>query len=80
LSLLHEALQQHSRIPDNPDLQALLAEFDHLFQPVTGLPPKRHCDHSIPLIPGAQPVFVRPYRYAPLLKSEIERQVNEMLT
>lgn len=30
-------------------------------------------------MPGAQPVFVHPYRYAPLLKTEIERQVTEML-
>ena len=60
-------------------VQALLSEFASLFEPVSGLPPRRPCDHSIPLIPGAQPVFVRPYRYASLLKSEIEQQVSEML-
>jgi hypothetical protein len=43
------------------------------------LPPARPCDHSIPLVPGAQPVQVRPYRYPPLLKDEIERQVTDML-
>lgn len=62
-----------------PALQSLLSEYTHLFEPPTGLPPTRACDHSIPLISGAQPVFVRPYRYAPLLKPEIERQVQEML-
>jgi hypothetical protein len=31
------------------------------------------------LIQDAQPVFVRPYIYAPLLKTEIEKQVNDML-
>lgn len=56
-----------------PAIQELLSEYASLFEPPTGLPPRRHCDHSIPLIPRAQPVFVRPYRYAPLLKSEIER-------
>jgi hypothetical protein len=30
-------------------------------------------------MPGAQQVFARPYRYAPLLKTEIERQVTNML-
>ena len=63
----------------NPAVSALLDEYAHLFESVSGLPPSRHCDHSIPLMSGAQPVFVRPYRYAPLLKTEIERQVNEML-
>jgi hypothetical protein len=31
------------------------------------------------LIPGAHPVFVRPYRYPPGLKDEIERLVADML-
>ena len=63
----------------NPAVLALVDEYGHLFESVSGLPPSRHCNHSIPLMLGAQPVFVRPYRYAPLLKTEIERQVNEML-
>jgi hypothetical protein len=60
-------------------VKELVTEFTHLFQPPTGLPPSRACDHTIPLIQGAQPVFVHPYRYAPLLKTEIEKQVNDML-
>lgn len=62
-----------------PAVQSLVTEFASLFVPLSGLPPSRHCDHAIPLIPGAQPVFVRPYHYAPLLKNEIERQVSDML-
>ena len=54
-------------------------EFDIIFQEPTELPPPRSCDHSIPLIEGANPVFIRPYRYAPILKIEIERQVTDML-
>jgi hypothetical protein len=65
--------------PDILELQELLTEYHQLSQVRFGLPPQRSYDHSIPLIPGAQPVFVRPYKYAPLLKSEIERQVNDML-
>jgi hypothetical protein len=45
----------------------------------TELPPSQSCKHSIPLILGAQPVFIRPYRYPPKLKDEIEAQVKEML-
>lgn len=61
-------------------VQQLLADFHDLFRPPNSLPPSRHCDHEIPLIDGAQPVFVRPYRYPPKLKDEIEHQVQEMLT
>ena len=43
------------------------------------LPPRRDCDHRIPLMAGVQPVNSRPYRYKPELKTEIERQVQEML-
>ena len=45
----------------------------------TGLPPSRNCDHSIPLIAGARPFQLRPYRYPPHLKDEIETQVADML-
>lgn len=60
-------------------LLALLSEFLTVFEPPSGLPPSRYCDHSIPLIPGASPVKVRPYRYPPAVKDEIERQIKVML-
>ena len=62
-----------------PEVQLILDDFASVFAEPFGLPPRRACDHKIPLVPGAQPVSVRPYRYAPALKSEIERQVIEML-
>lgn len=62
-----------------PEIAALISEFSSLFEPVSGLPPSRHCDHEIPLIPRAKPVYIRPYRYPPTLKDEIEKQVQEML-
>jgi hypothetical protein len=57
----------------------LIDEFSELFCESTELPPQRHCDHHIPLVPGASPVAVRQYRYKPALKDEIEKQVSEML-
>ena len=51
-----------------------------MFAPLSALPPQRNCDHVIPLVPGAKPIHVRPYRYTPTLKDEIERQVADMLT
>lgn len=62
-----------------PEVQTVIHEFRHLFQEPSTLPPKRSHDHQIPLVPGAQPFKVRPYRYNPQQKDEIERQVYDML-
>jgi hypothetical protein len=61
------------------ELSKVLAEFQDLFTPTDTLPPRRQQDHKIPLVPGAQPVNARPYRYAPHQKDEIERQIHQML-
>ena len=69
-------------LPENKlpsKLEELLQEFEPLFGPVETLPPRRQQDHKIPLVPGAQPVNVRPYRYTPYQKDEIERQIHKML-
>jgi hypothetical protein len=62
-----------------PEIQSLLSDYVHLFDKPVGLPPSRSADHKIPLVPGAQPVKARPYRYTPQQKDEIEAQVREML-
>jgi hypothetical protein len=62
-----------------PEIAQLVQQFQPLFEPPSSLPPWRACNHTIPLIPGAHPVFVRPYRYPPGLKDEIERLVADML-
>lgn len=62
-----------------PEVRALLDEFAEVFDVPSGLPPPRACDHSIPLVEGAAPVNVRPYRFAPAVKDEIEWQIKEML-
>lgn len=62
-----------------PEIHKLLDAFPHLFEPPTQLPPSRACDHSIPLVAGASPTYCRPYRFAPMVKDEIEKQVHEML-
>lgn len=62
-----------------PEIDALLTEFQSIFDEPQGLPPSRVFDHSIPLLPGAKPVNLHPYRYNPAQKDEIEKQVREML-
>lgn len=64
----------------HPEIQPVLDEFSALFSIPVDLPPPRACDHTIPLIAGASPVVMTPYRYAPALKDEIERQLSEMLS
>ena len=72
--------QCHSAIcSEHAELVALLEQYAFLFAPLSDLPPKRDCDHVIPLVPGAKPIHVRPYRYTPALKDEIEQQVADML-
>jgi hypothetical protein len=60
-------------------IQQLLTKFKSLFDTPSTLPPSRFCDHAIPLIDGARPVNVRPFRFSPAMKDEIEAQVAEML-
>jgi hypothetical protein len=61
-------------------LDTLLLSFEDLFVELQGLPPPRRHDHRIRLLPGTVPVAVRPYRYPQLLKDEIERQCDQMLS
>ncbi|WVZ96162.1 hypothetical protein U9M48_041833 [Paspalum notatum var. saurae] len=46
-----------------PAVSALLSEFAHVFELVSGLPPKRHCDHVIPLKKDGSWHPVVDYRY-----------------
>jgi hypothetical protein len=62
-----------------PEIDAILIEFAQVFAKPDGLPPSHPFDHSIPLVPGAKPVNVRPYRYSLAQKDEIEKQIAEML-
>lgn len=63
----------------SPDMQNLLSEFSDIFAAPTSLPPQRALDHAITLDSEARPVNSRPYRYSPLQKDEIERQIAEMI-
>jgi hypothetical protein len=71
------SVRPSSQLPDQ--IQALLEQYASIFEDPQGLPPSHDCDHTIPLVPGAQLFTMRPYRYPPQLKDEIERQVHDML-
>lgn len=48
-----------------PQVQEVLDEFSDIFAEPSSLPSRQNCDHTIPLIPGAQPVSIQQYRYSP---------------
>ena len=58
----------------------MIDQYEDVFQTPTSLPPRRSFDHQIHLVPGAQPINIRPYRYSPVQKDEIEKQLAEMLS
>ncbi|KAL4347328.1 hypothetical protein GQ457_17G018120 [Hibiscus cannabinus] len=68
---------QQSNTPEY--LQPLLDRFHTVFEEPKGLPPPRSHDHAISLLPGAQPVNLRPYRFPFSQKTEVEKQISEML-
>lgn len=78
-------LQLYTVDPEEPtddwpkEVQELISKFQELFEDPKGLPPRRPYDHSISFIPGVQPFRLRPYRYNPAQKDEIEKQVAELL-
>ncbi|XP_020184713.1 uncharacterized protein [Aegilops tauschii subsp. strangulata] len=77
LCQITEGDEIYAPTPDN--IQAVIDQFSDVFGEPTELPPRRACDHRIPLMPGAQPVDLRPYRHKPEHKDEKEKQVREML-
>lgn len=80
LHLIEPAPHSHTS-DDKPEwLTPLLQRFEPLFSEPKSLPPPRSTDHHIPLLEGANPVNVRPYRYPHFQKQEIESQIKEMLS
>ncbi|XP_074327433.1 uncharacterized protein LOC141665350 [Apium graveolens] len=62
------------------ELTELKSKFEEVFKEPTELPPSRGImDHQNPLIDGASPVNIRPYRYPLKQKDVIEQLVQEML-
>lgn len=63
----------------SPQFQQILNLYSELFSEPSGTPPVRCINHTIPLMTGSQPFRLRPYRYTPAQKDEIEKQVTHLL-
>jgi hypothetical protein len=57
----------------------LLSQFEVIFATPVGLPPSWDHYNCIRLLPGMEPVAVRPYRYAHHQKEELKRQCHDLL-
>ncbi|GMJ00990.1 hypothetical protein HRI_003768200 [Hibiscus trionum] len=65
---------------DTPsELEKLLQQYQSMFEEPQGLPPVRTQDHAIRLQEESSPVNLRPYRFPHYQKTEVERQISEML-
>lgn len=62
-----------------PPLPQLLHKYNYVFSQPQGLPPHRSQDHHIHLLPGSQPVNVKPYRYPHFQKEVITNMIKEMM-
>jgi hypothetical protein len=61
------------------EITQLIQDYASLFDKPAGLPPSRSHYHIVPLVLGAIPFCLRPYRYNPAQKDEIETQISELL-
>ncbi|GJU80923.1 retrotransposon gag domain, retroviral aspartyl protease [Tanacetum coccineum] len=60
-------------------LQPIVTQYKAVFEEPKDLPPVRSQDHSIPLLPNSTPPSIRPYRYPHSQKTEIEKQVEQLM-
>lgn len=64
----------------NEHEERIVKEFADVFAPIAkGLPPKRAHDHSIELLPGAQPVSKPAYRLSATENDELKRQLDKLI-
>eukprot|EP00253_Pinus_taeda_P008244 PITA_08244 len=80
LCLVHPVKPDNLTHPVPPSMAPLLHEFVDIFTQPTGLHPARSVEHHIDLIPGASLPNTPSYRLAPREATEIERQIEELLT
>ncbi|KAJ0851953.1 putative nucleotidyltransferase, Ribonuclease H [Helianthus annuus] len=68
-----------SETVSDENLQAVIREYDDVFQVPKSLPPQRSCDHQITLVNVSKPINLRSYRYQALQKDVIEKMTQELL-
>ncbi|GKF81078.1 hypothetical protein Tco_0239680, partial [Tanacetum coccineum] len=74
---MSESVACHSKV--EPRLQEIIDAYVEVFAVPTKLPPISAQDHRIPLMPGTQPINIRPYRHPLVQKDAFEAMVKEFL-
>lgn len=73
-------LSTGGRLQKTPmEVEQVLKNFPDVFQAAEGLPPKRKCDQTIPLVPNSKPINIRPYRLPHNKKDAMEELVEQLL-
>lgn len=62
-----------------PMIQALLKQYEDIFETTRKLPQKKAIDHRILKMEGQKPINVRPHKYGHIQKAKIEKLVMEMM-
>lgn len=66
-----------SHIP--PAISEVLQQFPVVACTKPSLPPKRIQDHKIPLVPGAKPLYLKPYWQSHHIKNELKKIIKDLL-
>ena len=74
------AQTEKKSIAEKISLILVVDEYADVFHDeIPELPPSRHVDFTIDLIPGAGPVSMAPYRMAPAKLAELKKQIKDLL-
>ncbi|GKB34093.1 hypothetical protein Tco_0879035 [Tanacetum coccineum] len=72
-------MQMKAGSSHSKDVEAVLKDFESVFDVPKELQPKRTHDHRIPLVLNTPPINIRPYKHPPSQKDAIELMVKELL-
>lgn len=58
-----------------------VCDFPDVFRAeLQGMPPERDLEFRIYLLPGTRPIYIAPYRLAPLFQEELKKQLDDLLS
>ena len=65
---------------ESPGIQDLIRKHEKVIQDLPmKRPPNREIEHTIEVKAGSDPVNIKPYRYPPHQKTELERLIQDLL-
>jgi hypothetical protein len=79
INLLRTTPPEQNQPSSNKQIAIVLDQFEDVFAAIATLPPKRACDHAIPLQPGPKPPNIRPYRIPHKQKEEVQKLIQDMV-